>query len=149
MIARHRLLPAALLAAAALSPVALAQAARIPTIDVWQGKTHRKADGIFIDNVRGTKTVQVQITVNCLATDGTKTPTSFSADGRLSGGRLSVTNRRAGASGVPATLTVRSSLPTSSAARGTVSWRQGATDALKACAGSDTFTLKHAISHGG
>jgi hypothetical protein len=149
MPARRRLVASAVIATAALSPLAVAHAAKIPTIDEWTGKTHKKADGIFIDNVRGTKAVSIQITVNCVSTTGAKTPTAFSATGKLSGGRVSVTNRRAGDAGVPATLTVRSSLPTSRAAVGTVSWRQGATNQLKACVGSDTFKLKHSIGHGG
>lgn len=149
MLARRRLLSAALLATAALSPVAIAQAAKIPTIDVWQGKTHKKADGMFISSVRGNKAVSIQITVNCVSTTGDKMPTAFSATGKLSGGKVKVTNKKAAGSGAPATLTVDATLPTTRAATGTVSWRQDATNALKACTGSDTFKLKHAISHGG
>jgi hypothetical protein len=149
MIASRRPIAAVVLATAALSPVALAHAASLPTIDVWSGKSTKKHDGMFMSNVRGTKTVQMQITVGCLATDGTKTPTSFSATAKLSGGKVKITNKRAAESGGDATLTVSATLPKTRAATGKVSWRQAATDTLKACAGSDTFTLKHQISHGG
>lgn len=149
MPARRRAVAAAVLATTALAPVALAHAASLPTIDVWSGKTTKKHDGMFMSNVRGTKTVQMQITVTCLATDGTRTPTSFSATGRLSGGRVKVTNKKAAESAGNATLTLTAKLPKTRAATGTVSWRQDATDTLKACAGSDTFRLKHQISHGG
>lgn len=149
MLARRRSVALAVVASAALTPVALAHAASIPTIDVWSGKTHKKADGMFLSNVRGTKSVSIQITVNCRSTTGARTPTSFTATGKLSGGRIKVTNKRAGGSGVPATLRISATLPTTRAATGTVSWKQGATNALKACSGSDTFKLRHAISHGG
>lgn len=149
MLARRRAVALAVAASAALTPVALAQAARLPTIDVWQGKSTKKHDGMFLSNVRGTKTVSIQITVNCVAVDGTKTPTSFSATGRLSAGKVNVTNKKAAESGVNARLTISATLPTTRAATGTVSWSQDATDTVKACTGSDTFKLKHAISHGG
>ena len=145
---RRRSIALAVAVSAALTPVALAHAARVPTIDVWSGKTHRKADGMFLSNVRGTKAVSIQITVNCVATTGDKTPTSFSAPAscRAAGSR-SPTRRRPGRRA--ATLTVSATLPRTRAATGTVSWNQAATNELKACAGSDTFKLKHAISHGG
>jgi hypothetical protein len=143
---RRRSIALAVAVSAALTPVALAHAARVPTIDVWSGKTHRRADGMFLSNVRGSVAVSVQITANCVATDGTKTPTSFSATGRLLGGRLTIINQKAGPN---ATLTVSARLPRTRAATGTVRWSQAATDTLKACAGGDTFKLKHAISHGG
>jgi hypothetical protein len=145
----RRVLASALLATAALSPVAIAQAARIPTIDVWNGKTHRKSDQIFIDNVRGQKAVAISMTAECVSNTGPGTPTDLSATGKLVNGRVKVTNKKAGPSGTAGTVTFRATLPKTRAATGTVTWSLPATNNMKACKGSDTFKLKHSISHGG
>jgi hypothetical protein len=149
MLARRRLVAAAVLATAALSPVALAQAVKIPTVDVWMGKTHRKGDMMQIVNVRGQKAVSLALTVECVSNTGPGTPVSVSATGKLSGGRVSVTNKRAGAEGTAGTATFRATLPRTRAATGTVTWNLPATNNQQACAGRDTFKLKHSISHGG
>jgi hypothetical protein len=149
MPARRRVIAAAVLATTALTPLAVAQAARLPTIDVWNGKTHRKSDQIFIDNVRGQKAVSFQVTVQCVSITGPGTPVGLTATGKLSGGRAKVTNKKAGPDGTAGTVTFRATLPTTRAATGTVTWKLPATNNQKACAGSDTFKLKHSISHGG
>jgi hypothetical protein len=146
---RRRSVALALVATAALSPVALAHAASLPTIDVWMGKTRKKSDQLQIVNQRGRKAVSISITATCLSTTGDKVPTAFSATGRLSGGRVSVTNKRAGESGADATLTVRATLPTTRAATGTISWKQATTNNMQACSGTDSFKLKHVVTHGG
>jgi hypothetical protein len=149
MIARRRLVAAAVLATAALSPVTLAQAVKVPTYDIWSGKTHRKGDQIQIYNERGRKSVSLSLTIECVSNTGPGTPVSVSATGKLSGGRVNVTNKRAGADGTAGTVTFKATLPTTRAATGTVTWKLPETNNQKACAGSDTFKLKHSISHGG
>jgi hypothetical protein len=149
MLARRRVIAAAVLATAALSPVAGAQAFRLPTFDLWAGKTHSKGDQMQIVNERGRKSVSLALTVNCVSNTGPGTPVSLSATGKLSGGKVDVTNKRAGQSGTAGTVTFRAKLPTSRAATGTVTWKLPETNNQKACAGSDTFKLKHSISHGG
>jgi hypothetical protein len=147
MLARHRAVALAVLATTALAPVAVAQAVKAPTIDVWSGKTHAKGDGITIYNVRGQKAVSVQLSVTCVTTDGEKQQVELSATGKLVDGKVDVKNKKA--DGVGGTLTVKAKLPKTSAATGTVSWSLPASSAFAACAGKDTIKLKHAISHGG
>jgi hypothetical protein len=79
--------------------------------------------------------------------DGAKQQVELSATGKLKDGKVNVTNKKA--DGLGGTLTVKSKLPKTSAATGTVSWKIAASNAFAACEGSDTFKLKHAISHGG
>lgn len=147
MIARHRAVALAVLATTALAPVAVASAAKVPTIDVWNGKTHKKGDGITIYNVRGEKSVQIQISVKCVTTEGETQQVELSATGKLADGKVNVTNKKA--NGVEGTLTVKAKLPKTKAATGTVSWKVPASSAYAACAGNDTLKLKHTISHGG
>lgn len=147
MIACRPVLAVALAAAAALAPLGAAQAAKLPTIDVWNGKTHKKGNGITIYNVRGKKAVQISTSVTCMTTAGEKQQVSLSADGKLVKGKVSVTNKKA--NGTTGTLIVKAKLPRTSAATGTISWDVPASDAFAACKGSDTLKLKHVISHGG
>ncbi|WCB93045.1 hypothetical protein DSM104299_01747 [Baekduia alba] len=147
MPVRRRAAAFAVLATTALTPVAIAQAAKVPTIDVWSGKTHKKSDITTIYNERGTKAVPVSVTVNCVSTTGAKQQITLSATGKLANGKVDVTNKKA--DGVGGTLTVKAKLPTTRAATGTVSWKLAASNAIAACEGSDTFKLKHTISHGG
>jgi hypothetical protein len=148
MLARRRAIALAALATAVLSPVAIAHAVKVPTIDVWSGKTHKKADITSIYNVRGTKSVSISLVVNCITTTGSKLQVSLSSTGKLSGGKVSKTEKKANG-GAAGTLTVSATLPTTRAATGTASWKIPASNTLKACEGNDTFKLKHAISHGG
>lgn len=147
MLARRRAVALAVLATTALAPVAVAQAVKAPTIDVWSGKTHKKGNGITIYNVRGEKAVSVQLSVMCVSTEGEKGQVALSATGKLANGKVNVTNKKA--DGVGGTLTVKAKLPKTKAATGTVSWSLPASSAYTACAGSDTLKLKHTISHGG
>ena len=147
MLARRRALALAVLATTALAPVAVASAAKVPTIDVWNGKTHKKGNGITIYNVRGQKGVQIQISVKCVTTEGEKQQVELSATGKLADGKVNVTNKKA--DGVGGTLTVKAKLPKTKAATGTVSWSIPASNAFAACTGNDTLKLKHTISHGG
>jgi hypothetical protein len=147
MLARRRAVAFAVLATTVLAPVAVAGAAKLPTIDVWSGKTHKKGDGITIYNVRGKKAVQIQISVKCVTTEGAKQQVELSADGKLADGKVNVTNKKA--NGVEGTLTVKAKLPKTKAATGTVSWNLPASSTLAACTGNDTLKLKHTIAHGG
>jgi hypothetical protein len=147
MLARRRAVALAVLGATVLAPVAVAQATSLLTIDVWSGKTHKKGDDITIYNVRGKKAVSVQTAVDCVTTAGEKQKVELSATGKVVGGKVNVTNKKA--DGVQGTLTVKAKLPKTSAATGTVSWSVPASSAYAACAGHDTLKLKHAISHGG
>jgi hypothetical protein len=147
MHARRRFVALTVLATTALSPLALAQAASLPTIDVWSGKTHKKGAIATLYNLRGKKAVQIQFGVKCDGTDGQKRSIELSADGKLANGKVNVTNKKA--DGTTGTLTVKAKLPKTSAATGTVSWSLPANDTHAECTGSDTFKLKHTISHGG
>jgi hypothetical protein len=147
MLARRRAAALVVLATTVLAPVAVAGAAKLPTIDVWNGKTTKKGDGITIYNVRGKKAVQIRIGVKCETTEGAKQQVELSATGKLAGGKVDVTNKKA--NGIEGTLTVKATLPKAKAATGTVSWSVPASSAYAACAGNDTIKLKHAISHGG
>jgi hypothetical protein len=147
MLARRRAVALAVLATTATAPVAVANAVKVPTIDVWSGKTHKKSDAITLYNVRGSKAVSVQLQVNCVTTTGEKQPVELSATGKLVDGKVDVTNKKA--DGVKAKLTVKAKLPKTKAATGTASWSIPASNAFTACAGNDTLKLKHAISHGG
>jgi hypothetical protein len=147
MLARRRAVVFAVLGTTVLAPVAVAPAAKLPTIDVWSGKTHKKGDNITIYNVRGEKAVSVQVSVGCVTTAGEKQQVELSATGKLVDGKVKVTNKKA--DGVKGTLTVKAKLPKTKAATGTVSWDVPASSAYAACTGSDTLKLKHAITHGG
>jgi hypothetical protein len=147
MPVRHRAVVLTVLASTVLAPVAVAHAVKPPTIDVWSGKTHKKGDPITIYNVRGQKAVSVQLGVDCVTTEGEKQQVELSATGKLAGGKVKVTNKKA--DGQQGTLTVKATLPKTRAATGTITWSMPATAAYAACAGSDTIKLKHAITHGG
>jgi hypothetical protein len=144
---RRRAVALVVLATSAVAPVAVAGAAKLPTIDVWSGKTTKKSDPITIYNVRGKKAVSVQLSVKCVTTEGQKQPVELTATGKLSGGKVNVTNKKA--NGTEGTLTVKATLPKTKAATGTVSWNVPASAGYAACTGSDTLKLKHAITHGG
>jgi hypothetical protein len=146
MPARRRV-ALAVLATAVLAPVAGAHAAKLPTIDVWSGKTHKKGNAITIYNVRGQKAVSVQVSVGCVTTAGEKQQVELSATGKLADGKVKVTNKKA--DGTAGTLTVKAKLPKTRAATGTITWSVPESAAYAACQGSDTLKLKHVITHGG
>lgn len=146
-----RRLPSLALAGAALAAVALplaAQAAAVPNISVWNGKTKQKKNLVTMYQTAPGKAAYFNLTVNCKMPDGTTTGQTLELHGVPKNGKLKAKTTKALNSGASAaTLSVTTTAAAKHKAVGTVSWSLPA--ALGGCKGSDTYSLKYSVSHGG
>ena len=146
-----RRLPTLAIAGAALAAVApplAAQASVIPNISVWTGKTKQKKAPITMYQTAPRKAVYFNLTVNCKMPGGTTQGQTLTLHGVPKNGKLKAKTTKALNSGAGAgTLSVSTTVAAKHKAVGKVSWALPA--ALGGCKGSDTYSLKYLLSHGG
>jgi hypothetical protein len=144
----HRSLSLAAAAALvlALAPLGVAQAAGLPTFDVWVGKTHQQKLAVNITHDRKSQVADVYLSLSCTGSTGQPQAYGLTGAGKIAHGKLTFTKHKA-FNGVAGTLTVHATVPATRAATGTISWSLPAS--YGSCTGHDTFKLKHGISHGG
>jgi hypothetical protein len=149
--AMPRRLPSLALAGAALAAVVLplsAQAAGLPNISVWSGKTKKKQDPVTMYQTAPGKAAFFNLTVQCKIPGGTTTGQTLTLHGVPKNGKLNAKTTKALNSGASAgTLSVTTTAAAKHKAVGKVSWALPA--ALGGCKGSDTYSLKYSVSHGG
>ena len=125
-----------------------ALAAKIPSIQIWSGKTHNGHQGVSASRSVGAKTLQLSVAAPC--TSDPSTPLGFGLHGVVSGSRYSLKTTEVGTSqgNAKGKLTVT----------GTITGKQvsGTFKGTFKVAGStctiakDTFKAKYqGISHGG
>ena len=143
-----RRLPSLALAGAALAAVALPIAAQaaVPTIRVWNGKTEQHKDLVTIFQEAPGKAVNFSIVVSCKMPSGKTQAQTLTLRKLPKNGKVSAkTTKALGAAG--GKLTVSTTAVAKRKAVGTATWELPA--ALGGCKGSDSYSLKYSISHGG